>query len=274
MLDIGGPEFIVIAIVALVVLGPERLPEVMRKAGQFYRQAREMLNQYTGEAQRMFEEGLREVEEVGTTVSGAWQEATSDAAANTPPPALLQLPAPLLAPSTAAAAGPWTLPAPYHDGRADLEPQPKGYAESPFALPRARASTDDWLDDLNVGGPSLMGPPPDLEEALPAVSTEPPPTSGRSRARKAPKAGIDAAAAAEPRLGAADEGNLFDRSAEPATAGLNGAIHTDEDAERDPEAVRQETLVALYRAGDISLDKAAEFLGISPAEFRALLKRK
>src|SRR5205823_14632516 len=81
--DIGGPEFLVIAIVALVVLGPERLPEVMRRAGVFYRQARQMLNEYTSQAQSMLEEGMREINDVSNTVSGTFQEATTETAANT-----------------------------------------------------------------------------------------------------------------------------------------------------------------------------------------------
>src|SRR5215471_6345821 len=104
----------------------------MRRAGQFYRQARQMLNEYTGEAQRMFEEGLREVNDVGNTISNTWQDATADAAANTPPPALLQLPPPLQAPEHAATAGPWMLPAWYRDSRADLEPHSRDSLESPF----------------------------------------------------------------------------------------------------------------------------------------------
>ena len=279
MLDIGGPEFLVIAIVALVVLGPDRLPEVMRKAGQFYRQARETLSQYTTEAQRMFEEGLREVEDVGTTVSNAWQDATSDAAANAPPPPLRQLPPPLLAPDTAAAAGPWTLPAFYRDSRADLEPQFRSYPESPFSLPRARAAADDWLDDLNVGGPSLMGPPPEIEMAEPAL---PPaslaPDAPREPPREpSPAPSIALALAPEPplELGAADEGRLFEPQPETSVAGRNGAVHAAGDgAQTDPGAVRQETLIALYRTGDLTLEKAAEFLGITQPEFRALLKRK
>lgn len=40
MFDIGFPELLLLAIVALLVLGPERLPEVMRTLGQWIGQIR------------------------------------------------------------------------------------------------------------------------------------------------------------------------------------------------------------------------------------------
>lgn len=41
MFGIGLPEFAVLALVALFVFGPDRLPEVARQAGRFVRQARD-----------------------------------------------------------------------------------------------------------------------------------------------------------------------------------------------------------------------------------------
>ncbi len=45
MFDIGLPEFMVLAVVALFVFGPDRLPEVARQAGKMLRSARQMLTQ-------------------------------------------------------------------------------------------------------------------------------------------------------------------------------------------------------------------------------------
>ncbi len=42
MFNIGGPEVLVIALVALIVVGPDQLPSVLRKAGQYASQARSM----------------------------------------------------------------------------------------------------------------------------------------------------------------------------------------------------------------------------------------
>jgi|SRR4051812_20455473 sec-independent protein translocase protein TatB len=43
MFDIGLPEFLVLAVVAIFVFGPDRLPDVARQAGRMLRQARVML---------------------------------------------------------------------------------------------------------------------------------------------------------------------------------------------------------------------------------------
>ena len=43
---IGGAEYIVIAIVALLVVGPERLPMLLRKVGKMVAKARNMANEF------------------------------------------------------------------------------------------------------------------------------------------------------------------------------------------------------------------------------------
>ena len=290
MFDIGGPEFLVIAIVALVVLGPERLPTVMRQAGRFYRQAREMLNQYTAEAQRMFDEGLREVEEVGTTISSTWQDATSTPT-TAPPPALRQLPPPLQQPDTAANAGPWALAAWYRDTHNDVEPQPRAQVAAPFALPLARPASDAWIDDLGAGGPTLMGLAPmepigeDGAAPLGLAIPEVPPAPQAAPQPVAPPAPSSARRTRPARTHHAPDESAIDLAEPellPEPVGVvagNGALHHEGTpagaaGASDPEHVRQETLIQLYRTGDITLDKAAEFLGISQSEFRALLKRK
>ncbi len=155
----------VIAIVALVVLGPERLPEVMRRVGQFYRQAREMAAQYTSEAQRMFDEGMREVEDVSSTINSAWQDATADAGLNQPPPRLRQLPPPVQAPSTTADAGPWMLAAMQRDTSTDREPQATPAMVTPFALRAPAAGRWVRRKPLRYGQALLDGPAPDRDRA-------------------------------------------------------------------------------------------------------------
>jgi sec-independent protein translocase protein TatB len=58
MFDIGGVELLVIAAVAILVVGPRELPGMLRGIGKFVRQAREM----TSTVQRQFNDALKEAE--------------------------------------------------------------------------------------------------------------------------------------------------------------------------------------------------------------------
>ena len=62
MFDIGWSEILVIAVVAIVVVGPKELPRMLRTFGKTMGQVRRMSNDF----KRQFDEALREAErEVG-----------------------------------------------------------------------------------------------------------------------------------------------------------------------------------------------------------------
>src|SRR6266849_4828184 len=58
MFDIAWGEFIVIAVVALIVIGPKELPAVLRAVGQWTAKIRRMAAEFQGQ----FQEALREAE--------------------------------------------------------------------------------------------------------------------------------------------------------------------------------------------------------------------
>ena len=58
MFDIGWSEFLVIAIVALIAIGPKELPGVLRMVGQWMAKARKMASEFQGQ----FQEAMREAE--------------------------------------------------------------------------------------------------------------------------------------------------------------------------------------------------------------------
>ena len=58
MFDIGWSELVVIAVVALIAIGPKELPGVLRMVGQWIGKARRM----AGEFQGQFNEAMREAE--------------------------------------------------------------------------------------------------------------------------------------------------------------------------------------------------------------------
>ncbi|MBY0383200.1 MAG: Sec-independent protein translocase protein TatB [Xanthobacteraceae bacterium] len=58
MFDIGWSELLVIAVVALVAIGPKELPGVLRMIGQWIGKARRMASEFQGQ----FNEAMREAE--------------------------------------------------------------------------------------------------------------------------------------------------------------------------------------------------------------------
>src|SRR5258707_6613849 len=58
MFDIAWGEFVIIAVVALIVIGPKELPAVLRAIGQWTTKIRRM----AGEFQSQFQEAMREAE--------------------------------------------------------------------------------------------------------------------------------------------------------------------------------------------------------------------
>jgi len=62
---IGLPEMGIIAVVALLIFGPDKLPEVMGQAGKMVRDFRNMTAGLTGE----FEKTIAEAKEIGNSVS-------------------------------------------------------------------------------------------------------------------------------------------------------------------------------------------------------------
>jgi sec-independent protein translocase protein TatB len=109
MFDIGFSELLVIAIVALLVIGPERLPKVARTAGHLFGRLQRYVNDVKSDIQReleldelkklrsQFEDAARSVEqsvnEVGREINAASDDLNStiggDAQTPAAPPAVL-----------------------------------------------------------------------------------------------------------------------------------------------------------------------------------------
>lgn len=85
MFDIGFIELLICGVIALLVLGPERLPTAARAAGRWVGGARRMVSQFTSELDRQLKadelrEELRKAGDIGLedmekTVRGALDEA-------------------------------------------------------------------------------------------------------------------------------------------------------------------------------------------------------
>lgn len=90
MFDIGFSELLVIAVVALVVLGPERLPKAARFAGLWVRRARNQWDSVKQELERELhaDEIKRQFRDVQASVVTSAQPDRVNAEARLPPNAL------------------------------------------------------------------------------------------------------------------------------------------------------------------------------------------
>jgi sec-independent protein translocase protein TatB len=76
MIDLGLTKLAVIGVVALIVIGPEKLPRVARMAGTLYGRAQRYLNDVKSEVSREIE--LEELKSLHKTVQDAAQNIKSD----------------------------------------------------------------------------------------------------------------------------------------------------------------------------------------------------
>ena len=81
MFDLGWSEMAVIAVVALVVIGPKDLPVVLRTVGQYVRKARAMAAEFQSGIEQMARE--TELEQMRKEIEAAQQNVQTQAAAVT-----------------------------------------------------------------------------------------------------------------------------------------------------------------------------------------------
>jgi sec-independent protein translocase protein TatB len=66
--NLQGSELVIILLLALVVLGPEKLPEAMRKLGEFYGQLKKMSSGFQQEFRAATQEPVREIKETANVL--------------------------------------------------------------------------------------------------------------------------------------------------------------------------------------------------------------
>jgi len=79
--SVGAPEILVILVLALLVLGPERLPQAASTLGRWVGQLRRLTGSLQAEVQGVVDEVMRPVNETATGATDAFTStfATSDA---------------------------------------------------------------------------------------------------------------------------------------------------------------------------------------------------
>lgn len=98
MFNLQGSEIIFLLLIALVVLGPEKLPDAIRKFGRAYAEFKKMANGFQGELKQALDEPMRELRDTADAMRNAVNfsddPATSPAATATDPSIPAATPAP------------------------------------------------------------------------------------------------------------------------------------------------------------------------------------
>ena len=79
MFNLSGTELVFIAMLGLIVLGPEKLPSAMRKAGKVYREFRNITSNMQREVNKVMEEPIREVRKLVDEPVAEFKRTVSDA---------------------------------------------------------------------------------------------------------------------------------------------------------------------------------------------------
>ena len=86
MFNLSGSEIIVILLLALVVLGPEKLPDAIRRAGRTYSELKKMGNSFQAEMKSVLDEPMKEMRETADLLKKSVDFTDGELTGNTPTP--------------------------------------------------------------------------------------------------------------------------------------------------------------------------------------------
>lgn len=78
MFNLSGTELVFIAVLGLIVLGPEKLPGAMRRAGKIYREIRSISSNVQREVQKVMDEPMRQVKSLVEEPANELKKVSSD----------------------------------------------------------------------------------------------------------------------------------------------------------------------------------------------------
>ncbi len=197
--NLQGSELIIILLLALVVLGPEKLPDAMRKLGQVYAELKKMSSGFQQEFRAVVDEPMREVRDTANVLrdsadftklqQGERNEKPKSADMAPADPAAVvsdDLPFQMESDSAAASLPPMSSdaasgnsPAPV-DGDGD-QPRPQPFSSqqvssaSPRTPPPAASSSPPTADPVSDPVPDAGSDPVPDAGSDPQVSSAPPP---------------------------------------------------------------------------------------------------
>jgi sec-independent protein translocase protein TatB len=71
MFNLSGSEIVFLLLIALIVLGPEKLPEAVRKFGKVYAEIKKMSTGFQSELRSALDEPMREMRETAEAIKQA-----------------------------------------------------------------------------------------------------------------------------------------------------------------------------------------------------------
>jgi sec-independent protein translocase protein TatB len=82
--NVTGGELVIILLVALIVLGPDKLPDAIRKVGRVYGELRRMSQGFQSEIRDALDEPMREVRDTMNTMKSGFSDLGADHPADPP----------------------------------------------------------------------------------------------------------------------------------------------------------------------------------------------
>jgi sec-independent protein translocase protein TatB len=152
MFNLSGSEIVIILLLALVVLGPEKLPDFLRRAGRTYAELKKLGNNFQSEMRSVLDEPMKEMRETADLLQKSTQledhepsEPGSGGRA-TPAPARPAAPRPSESSSTAAP------PSPAPDGDAEVATDANTTADEDLINRTLSGTSDEAAPDDDRAG--------------------------------------------------------------------------------------------------------------------------
>lgn len=156
MFNFQGSELIIILLLALVVLGPEKLPEAMRRLGRFYGDLKKVSTSFQEEFRAAVDEPMRELRDTANTLRDSADFRKFTRGERDEKPKSAEMPA----------AGPDAVPT------ADV---PFGEAPADTTADTTADSADDTVPDA-APQPAPLSSSQTISATAPAVEPQPEPT--------------------------------------------------------------------------------------------------
>jgi sec-independent protein translocase protein TatB len=104
--NLSGSEIVVILLLALVVLGPEKLPDAIRRAGKTYAELKKMGNSFQSEMKSVLDEPMKEMRDTADLLKKSMDFTDGELGATKPatPPRVPTVPREVVAPAVDAPA--------------------------------------------------------------------------------------------------------------------------------------------------------------------------